>query len=312
MIKPDASLQELIDKVHANTASEEELQLLLELLDQPMLMPYDEWLQGSQSPVSQALISKVIEAATGNSTPVIFRYMRRWLPYAAIVLIALGIFYWWPSHQPTYITVATKDGEIKRVMLPDSSVAILNARSSIRYKTGTGADGRQLQLNGEAFFDIHPDEHAPFIVQTGEVRTQVLGTSFNIKYFPAENLAVGVLTGKVKVVADEDKFIVLERGDKVILDHRTREFSSHTEDPQKMNAWQQGIINMDNLTLSEVATILDRWYSVKIILESPGIGHHRLSGSQANTSLESVLESICFVYHLSYAQEGNIIHIYKK
>ena len=103
----------------------------------------------------------------------------------------------------------------------------------------------------------------------------------------------------------------MTKGDQVTYD-ATATFTSIVADPQQMSSWQKGIIDMNNLTLHQVAAILERWYSVKIVLMTPGIGQHILSGTQTNTSLTATLESICFVYNLQYQQEGQIIKIREK
>lgn len=315
MMKRDADLlQELIDKVQHNTASGDELRLLLQLLeeqDHRTLMPAEEWLQSEPQPLPVGLKSKVIKAAAPKSTTVKRGYFRRWLPYAAMLLVILGVILLWPRRQPVYTTIAAADGEIKRIALPDSSVVILNARSVIRYSDTYAATSRDIMLYGEAFFEIHPDK-APFIVHTGNVQTKVLGTSFNVKRYPGEKLMVSVASGKVKVMAPTGKEVVLGKGNKASYDSTTNQFSSFREEPHNMNSWQQGIINMNNLTLAEVTTVLERWYSVRIVLDAPETGQHVLSGQQANTSLESVLESVCFIYHLQYHRQGNIIRIEKK
>ncbi|MGF6924509.1 transmembrane sensor [Chitinophaga sp. W2I13] len=314
MMKPDAGLlQELIEKVQHNTASQKELRLLLQLLEennQGDLMPPEEWFQSEPEPLSAGLKNKVVNMALQRN--IRGGHFRRWLPYAAMLLVLLGLMILWPRHEPSYTTIAAGDGEIKRIVLPDSSAVILNARSVIRYSEAYTGTSREVMLDGEAFFEIHPDRQAPFIVHTGHVQTQVLGTSFNVKHYPGEKLVVGVVTGKVKVMAAEGQQAILEQGSKVSYDSASNGFTRFREEPHKMNSWQQGIITMDNLTLKEVTTVLERWYSVRIVLGTPEMGRHVLSGQQANTSLESVLESICFIYHLQYHRQGNIIRIDKK
>lgn len=315
-MKRDAGLlQELIEKVQHNTASREELLVFLQLLeeqDQPALMPPEEWAQSEPLPLSAGLKNKVINAALQRKVLLRRDYFRRWLPYAAMLLVLLGMWLLWPRHQPSYTTIAAGDGEIKRVVLPDSSIVILNARSVIRYSEAYAGGSRDVTLDGEAFFEVHPDKQAPFIVYTGPVQTEVLGTSFNVKRYPGEKLVVSVATGKVKVKTPEGKQAVLDKGSKLSYDSATGDFTNFREAPHKMNSWQQGIINMDNLTLAEVAMVLERWYSVRIVLGTPEMARHVLSGQQANTSLESVLESICFIYHLQYHRQGNTIRLDKK
>lgn len=315
-MKRDAGLlQELIEKVQHNTASREELLMFLQLLeeqDQPALMPPEEWAQSEPLRLSAGLKTKVVNAALQRNVLVRRSYFRRWLPYAAMLVVLLGMWLLWPRHQSSDTTIAAADGEIKRVVLPDSSIVILNARSVIRYSEAYAAASRDVILDGEAFFEVHPDKQAPFIVYTGRVQTQVLGTSFNVKRYPGEKLVVSVATGKVNVKTPEGKQAVLDMGSKLSYDSATGAFTTFREAPHKMNSWQQGIINMDNLTLAEVAMVLERWYSVRIVLGTPEMGRHVLSGQQANTSLESVLESICFIYHLQYHRQGNTIRLDRK
>lgn len=310
-----AKVQELFKKIQDKTATAEELRLFLDMTaatDPRQLMPYEEWEQSTARGVPAPLKEKIILAATKKKTPGIQRYIRKWLPYAAAILLLLAVRLFLPipwGQQPVYLTATANDGEIKRVSLPDSSIIMLNARSSVRYRKDYPAGSREIFLEGEAFFDVRANDKKPFIVHSSNLHTQVLGTSFNIKSYPGEKLLVGVLTGKVKVADQAGKWITLAKGDKVMYDKQTAAFSNYTEDPKNMSSWQHGAINMDNLTLREVAAVLERWYSVKIMLMTPGIENYVLSGSQTNTSLASTLESICFIYHLQYEQQGQIIKI---
>lgn len=307
-------IRELFEKIQQNTATPEELRLFLELTekeDQQETLPYQEWEQTSPQQLPPRLEQRILRKAAPKQP-----LLRRLLPYAAaaaVLLVAIRLL--WPSSTPqpaaNWITVSTADGEMRTLRLPDSSVVTLNARSSIRYNSSsTGA--RTVYLQGQAYFDVQQNQHRPFVVHSGELSTQVLGTSFDVRSYPRETPRIAVLTGKVKVADPRGKSIVLAQGEQASYNTDNDQFSSATADPALMSNWQQGIINMNNMTLQEVSAVLERWYSIKVVLETPGIGDYILSGTQANTSLNSTLESICFIFQLQYTQDGNTVLIRKK
>ncbi|NML37325.1 DUF4974 domain-containing protein [Chitinophaga sp. G-6-1-13] len=317
MTKYDASdMQELIRKIQEHTATAEELRRFLHMTEQPALddlLPYAEWQQSQEEALPSGLKEKVMQAIPVNRLRPLKHYLRKSLPYAAAIALLLALHQLLPRighRQPALLTATTKDGEIKRITLPDSTTVVLNARSAIRYASSPDAI-REVFLEGEAYFDVRQNEIKPFVVRSGALSTRVLGTSFNIRAYPGETQQLGVVSGKIQVSSPEGKSLIMVKGDQVTYD-ATATFVSIATDPQQMSNWQKGIIDMNNLTLQQVAAILERWYSVKIILLSPGIGQHVLSGTQTNTSLTATLESICFVYNLQYQQEGQVIKIREK
>ncbi|MBC9913902.1 FecR family protein [Chitinophaga varians] len=317
MTKYDASdMQELIRKIQEHTATAEELRRFLHMTEQPALddlLPYTEWQQSQEEALPSGLKEKVMQAIPRNGLRSLQHYLRKSWPYAAAVALLLTLHQLLPHighHQPALLTAATRDGEIKRITLPDSTAVVLNARSAIRYASSSDAI-REVFLEGEAYFDVRQNENKPFVVRSGALSTRVLGTTFNIRAYPGETQQLGVVSGKIQVSSPEGKSLVMIKGDQVTYD-ATATFVSITADPQQISSWQKGIIDMNNLTLQQVTAILERWYSVKIVLLTPGIGQHVLSGTQTNTSLTATLESICFVYNLQYQQEGQIIKIREK
>ncbi|NLU90470.1 FecR family protein [Chitinophaga sp. Ak27] len=124
---------------------------------------------------------------------------------AALLLIAAGwagINKW----QQGKITTVTADGGIKRMILPDSSIVWLKGNSSISWQATFGKKDRQVILKGEGLFEIKKDPTHPFVVESGEYTTQVLGTSFNIKEHAGNHpFSLLVLTGKVQVVKKSNR-----------------------------------------------------------------------------------------------------------
>ena len=82
-----------------------------------------------------------------------------------------------------YETIAVPDAKTK-ITLPDSSIVWLNANACLRYPREFSEQVRQVEIKGEAFFEVRKDEKKPFIVQTDGIGIRVLGTTFNVDAEP--------------------------------------------------------------------------------------------------------------------------------
>ena len=135
-----------------------------------------------------------------------------WLKVAAIFMAVLGISFYLLKNQfissdelagavePELIEKVAERGQKLTVKLPDGSMVKLNANSRISYLSNFGNDSRDLQLTGEAFFEVQRDESRPFKIFLGDLEVEVLGTSFNVNAYPDQHAAsVAVRTGKVAV-----------------------------------------------------------------------------------------------------------------
>ena len=94
----------------------------------------------------------------------------------------------------------TAAGQRAQTVLPDGSKVWLNASSKIVYHNSLWSSDRQIDLSGEAYFEVSHDKHAPFIVNSKQIKTCVLGTKFNVRAREEENRVVttllqGLVTG---------------------------------------------------------------------------------------------------------------------
>jgi ferric-dicitrate binding protein FerR (iron transport regulator) len=161
-------------------------------------MRYDEII--SRLKRENAWIENVPEAASRKG------FARKMIGVAAILLIMLGgaLGLYWLLRRPAALhlqSVVAKAGEHKYIKLGDGSLIWLSPASELKYPEDfSGQHAREVSLSGEAFFEIAKDPDHPFIIHTGEINTQVLGTSFNIQaYAGSGKVLVTVVTGKVQV-----------------------------------------------------------------------------------------------------------------
>lgn len=197
---------------------------------------------------------------------------RIWSAAAAIaVLLVAG---WWIfMHEAGSKTLeySTADNQSRSITLPDQSKIVLNENSTLAY-TFDGKN-RQVELSGEAFFDVEKDPKHPFVIHSGEVETKVLGTSFNIRAYPDEaKVKVSVKTGRVEV-RQVQKSQPEAAPALVLLPGNTGVYSTEeavlekapdiaTED---VDAWQQGtVVFAGGTTLAEVIPAVEKLYDIKI------------------------------------------------
>lgn len=121
-----------------------------------------------------------------------------WLSIAAGFLLILTATAWlwnnWKQEEreqaqqlsQTKSEVYTKNGSKTRIQLPDGSLVWLNAGSKLNYKYNFGKELREVELIGEAFFDVVKNPKKPFVIHTNTIDVKVLGTAFNVKSYPGE------------------------------------------------------------------------------------------------------------------------------
>lgn len=172
---------------------------------------------------------------------------------------------------PTQLTVAFKElttgkGEIKQVVLPDSSVVLLNANSTLRYHPDFVAH-RQLHLSGEALFTVTHDDKQPFIVQTTDsLATMVLGTQFNINsYAQGEDIQITVVSGKVQVSKPGSTPDILTRSQAIHYNKASKDYTIHSAVPtESLTSWAKGEWDYENVRFSDLAVLLQNQYDVTL------------------------------------------------
>lgn len=241
-----------------------------------------------------------------------------YLRYVAIVAVILSIgwggFRLIRSNQEkvlTYTEVHVKNGEHKRIILPDGTSVTLNAGSYLRYPREFITDVRRIEMNGEAFFEVTRDEEKPFLIHTKDADVKVLGTSFNVKAFDMdEQLTVSVQTGKVQVDLPEAMMRLLP-DEQFVMDKTKGEFQKRNEDARLSTVWIKGGLYFNRTPIRTVVNELVRMYN-RTIEFAPGAEYDDyIYGEHDNKSLEAVLKSIQYSTDIKYRIENDKIVLYK-
>ncbi|WP_215224249.1 FecR family protein [Echinicola shivajiensis] len=202
-------------------------------------------------------------------------------------------------------------GKKSIVHLPDGSTVWLNSDSKLSYQAPFSEDQREIWLEGEAFFEVARDEKRPFLVHTGKVTTQVLGTSFNINSFDNEDdIAVTVLTGKVQVTASDSaglfrtQLTTLVPGEQASFSKSDKSISVGKVDASQAILWKEKTLLFDKEPFSKVITKLERWYGVDIENLSESTNSCIVQGKYSNENLENVLTSLQYALGFEYKMDS--------
>jgi ferric-dicitrate binding protein FerR (iron transport regulator) len=239
--------------------------------------------------------------------------MKRWMTVAASLLVFISIifglnYYLNKSSQQAAIVYQEKVvpyGRKIQIGLPDGTQVWVNSGSKLRIPVNFAAGTRELNLEGEAYFDVAHDASRPFIIHTGKVITQVLGTAFNIKAYGSKELSVTVARGRVSVGLSDHGLGVLTPNQCLNYNRVNGQLKQFKADASKLR-WMNGDLVFDNSKMGEAAEILERWYNVKISFDDPGIKSRLFTASFLhNENIGQVLKVLGEFNHLSYSQEGN-------
>ena len=218
--------------------------------------------------------------------------------------------------QATQSQVSTKPGSKTHIQLPDGSTVWLNASSDLTYGENFGKEFREVNLNGEAFFDVVKDPDHPFIIHTSVVDVKVLGTAFNIRSYSNDaNTETSVLRGKVEVTVKnrEKTKYYLNPNEKVIVANNSIRPESVTRQIQETKplmpirpltyyhvdssiietSWVEGkLIFQENETFREVALKMERWYGVHIHFVDEEVAEYRIYGSFTIETVKQALDAL--------------------
>lgn len=190
--------------------------------------------------------------------------------------------------------VTSPAGVRSQVVLPDGSKVWLNAESTLKFPVPFSKDIRNVDLQGEAYFEVTKNQKRPFVVHSGNVEVKVLGTRFDCKAFAEDrNIEVILEEGKVALnsnVASGQDESILKPGDRAVIEKTTGEMQIVNENIGKYIAWHTGKLVFDNTPMEEIATRLERWYGVEVVIQDKNILNYRFTTTFDNESIFHVIE----------------------
>jgi len=243
--------------------------------------------------------------------------MGRWIKYAAMFIVILlagtsiGYLIYQSNITRDTIIASANGTSVKQVVLPDGTKVWLNHSATIEYPRKFSKKERDVNLNGEAYFEVTKNPHQPFIVRSDAMSVKVLGTVFNFKGGKNSNMAeVTLLEGLIQVSGNQDQgMIVIKPGQKVILDKLSQQMTVQQVNAKLDAVWHNNLIPLNKVDIRAIAKILERFYNVQITVSSNINLNMTYSGViKRKDTIDSVLTALCYAIPIEYKIVGN--HIY--
>jgi len=235
---------------------------------------------------------------------------------ASIVIIAIAGFgalkYLDHKGSPELAEVVqAAPGEKRHLTLPDGTNVWLNAGSFLKYGDDFGETSRNVELRGEAFFDV-TKTGIDFVVQTNNFVIQVKGTRFNVSAFQEHAIETTTLEeGHVVLkIKGSDQFFDLKPGDQIRFDPTANEVTRQIVNAPSYSVWKEDPLHFQNTTLEEILSELEKRYAVTISIDSVISRREHLSITITDESLEEVLELISLSSSLHYRIQADRVEIY--
>lgn len=220
------------------------------------------------------------------------------------------------------IEITNTSSKAQEIKLEDGSIVLLKEKSSLRYPEHFGNKNRDIYLTGEGFFKVKRDPSKPFIVHTGDIITEVLGTSFNVKsYDDASSVEVSVVSGRVSVYEKDEKpdaplqknlnGVILTPNQKIVFEKATRKMiSTIIEKPIVIHPPQiRTLFIFEETSLPHVLDKLTEAYGIEIVMQNPAMSKCTFTGDLNDLSLYKQLDLICRSVNSTYEQRGTGIFI---
>lgn len=271
------------------------------------------WLEQQVMASSSAIDSEVqmrmlrnIESAINTENKIVnesqskIRFqLNKWMRVAAMfilpVLTAAGVYFYMSRLDTSAapLVIAVERGQKANITLPDGSKVWLNSQSKLTYSANFNIKKRELQLDGEAYFEVAHNPNKPFIVKSNDISVEALGTAFGMKAYNEDKLISSILMrGKVRVTTPDGEAILMPN-DRIMYDKTThKKVKNAVTNATDFTGWIHNELRFENESLGDIAKTIQRIYNVDIVFATVKLKNQRYTGTINNNSLESVLNII--------------------
>ena len=235
---------------------------------------------------------------------------------AAVVLLCLSVWAAYLYMQPVSIQTVTTLAETRTILLPDGTSVTLNHYSSLSYPKQFKSDNREVELSGEAYFEVSKSKKHPFIVQTETIDVQVLGTHFNVDAYPDNpDVKTTLLTGSVAVSNKNNSVHMVLKPNEVAIYNKVEQKLTRKvlENAGDEVSWRHGEFIFDDLPLQEIARELSNSFGTTIHIADSTLRNYRVTARFRNgEDLETILSVLHNAGYFNYSRNTQQITITPK
>ena len=246
------------------------------------------------------------------------KVLRESLKIAAISIFVLFLsFFYYNSKEEKYEelfqTISVPAGQRINLTLPDGTNVWLNARTTIKYPLSFSKETRQVELDGEAYFDVVENKDKPFVIQTTKGRLEVLGTVFDVEdYSDKDDFETMLFDGSVRIIPKDSMqhSVTLTPSYKAYMKDGKLEIAY--VDNFNVYRWKEGLICFTNESFEHIMSDFEKYYGLRVIIENEKVKDRHYSGKFRQTdgidyALRVLQKDIRFAYERD--DDNNKIYI---
>lgn len=228
-----------------------------------------------------------------------------WKAAAILIIAVIATWMIFRTQPDNNIQIASRFGEVKHIILPDSSEVTLNGNSSVRYNKDWNK--REIWIEGEAFFNIKSQDTKGFEVHSTGLDVNVLGTSFNVRNRRGVT-AVVLNSGKVIVAAEDNKQLVLSKpGDMALYDKNENDLSKKQVPVDNYTSWQEQKLRLDQKTVESFFEMLEDDWGYTIQLNDTSLLNKKISGEIDMKDKHVLVDALAVILHANVTYQGSTI-----
>lgn len=265
-----------------------------------------------------ALFANKAQQAARTKKHARFISMAKWsmrIAASLLILLSGGLlireYNYISSSQQQAITVPA--GQRAQIVLPDGSRVWLNSRSTLTYAANFGRSNRNVELDGEAYFDVTPNTSTPFFVHTENNKIKVVGTSFNVSAYKGSNeFETTLVEGIVDIYSREsDRLLTRLTKDEFFAAHGNNYQKKYLHSYEFLR-WKEGLYCFDDTPFRCILDKLEKYYNVDIAVECPRVLDYQCTGKfKEHDGIEHILKVIqkdhLFSYTINEAKDSIVI-----
>ncbi len=211
---------------------------------------------------------------------------------------------------PHQLEITIPRGKTFRLKLSDGSEVILNTDSRLYYPSAFSGEERRVRLEGEAYFKVARNESQPFIVETADMETRVLGTEFNVRAYSSRDAHVTLVRGSVSVTGRRSQQQEMLRPGEDATLATNGQLKKAEVDTDAYTYWSQGMFYFDDVSLEHVATDLGRWYNMNVVFQSEDAKRIPLHfAADRSDNVDAAIKLLNNLGNFQVNREGNTIYI---
>lgn len=196
------------------------------------------------------------------------------------------------------------------LQLSDGTRIYLNADSRLKYPETFGKQTREVELSGEAYFEVQKDTTRPFIVKVRDMKVRVLGTAFNINaYDELPEVKTTLVSGKVNVESPGES-LELVPGEQASLNKVNEGLYKAKVNVALYTGWKDGLFKFERESLENIMKVLERWYDVQVFFNNEELKHSLFSGDlKKYDNIEQHLRMLEMTTNVHFYMNGNNVFV---